>query len=136
MRVHHALRPAGRTRGVDDVSQIVRIDDLLLEVRVTSRPEPRIIEIKQRFNTRRDFGRELLLSSIRQQHTHFSIGEHVLEPRPWITRIERYVRCSRFHDAEQAHDHLDTTIYQQSDSRLWSNTQRSQVLRNTIGSLV
>src|ERR1051325_6458040 len=132
MRVHRALRVARRAGRVDHVSEILTIDRHV-EIGFTSLLSPRLIETH---HTCFQFSRQRLCSLLRQHHIQRRISQHVLQPRPRITRIQWHIRRPRFDYSEQPHHHLHATLHQQPYSPLWSQSQIAQTTRDPVRTFI
>ena len=108
-----ALRPAGRSRCVDEIDDVRGMGAALNVLRIA--PGNRItlgIE-KDRANLK-IVGHHVLL---REQHRHARIFEHVAQTLGWIRWIEGDVSAASLENRQQHHHRADTNRSQSSGLR-------------------
>jgi hypothetical protein len=133
VRVHRALRPPRRARGVDDVCEIV------------GRRQRREVFIAEPIECRRVVnadhlpasGRETVeQSALRQQHGAGGVFEHEREALGRVRRVERHVSAARLEHAEQRDDQLRRALQHDADPRVRADAERAQASGQTVGARV
>ena len=131
MAVHHPLGPAGRTRGVDHIGEVVGIADAQWRgVGMAGDGGPIGVEPQQHRIVCRQAVDQRLLG---QQHRRPGIGEHVGQPRGRIVRVERQVGAAGLEDAEQGDHHRKRALGAQPHHHVGADAEAAQVMRELIG---
>ncbi len=125
----HALGPAGRARGVADVSQVVRsraglerpVQDDLLDAAV------------EVHHGRVDLGDPVGQPAVGEQHAGARLLEHVAEPVRRLGRVQRQVRAAGLEDGHERDHHLERALDEHPDGALGDDAERTQVPAEQVG---
>ncbi len=128
MRDHHPLRAARRSRGVDDVGQVLR--------RRPFRDRRRaLLALPARRQRHRDpsLRRHRLLATLaHQHHRRARIRQLVLEPRRRRLRVQRHVRSTSLEHPQHRHHHLQRRPHAQTHAHLRPHPQPPQQVRPPV----
>jgi hypothetical protein len=113
VRDHHALGPAGRARGVDDVGEIVGVGRVRRVLgTLVGEALAHGVEIDDARARREEaFGRRPL----RQQQVRGRVFEHEAEALGRVRGIERQVSAAGLQDAEHGDDQFDRALQHEPD---------------------
>ena len=128
MRDHHALGPAGRTRGVDHVGRVVALGvefSVRFERIVEFGLDQRGIVIEQQRGVARPI-EAAQRGRLRHQQHRLGIAQHELQALGRITRIEWDVGRTGLQDGQLRRHHVDRTFDTQADEHAASHAARAQ----------
>ncbi len=135
----HALRLAGRARGVDDVGQVVRgqAEILRLEVGLRLQRDRRPVAI-QLDDVRILRGQSAAQPLLGKNQTRRRVAEHVLDAFDRIRGIDRQVGGARLEHAEHGDDHLQAALDADGDDAVGAETgtRVAQMARQLVGARV
>ncbi len=127
----HALGPAGRAGGVDDVSQVFRShrgggrrDRLVLGVGADG------VQVHQR---RLGRGHPLGEPPLGQHRADPGVGQHERQPLPRVARVQRQVGATGLEHAEHADDQVRAAFGAHADQHVRSHAARDQLTRQSGG---
>ena len=130
VRDRHALGTAGRSRGVDDVGQVLRVD-LDGGIRLGAGEGVRAVQRQHREALRRRQPRREGL--LRQQQPDAAVLDHVGQPIGRIGRVQRHVGRAGLEDGKQRHHHVHRPLHGQADAVLGADAERDQAMRQAVG---
>ena len=142
MRHHHALGPAGRSRGVDHVREVIRREPGERQRRRMGwrlRPQPRIrLAVDHTDRGNEISGREHTLDQwtaggIGQHHDRARIRSHERQSIDRIRRIQRHIRAAGFQHAKHRFDRVERTRHANGHQYIGPDTLRHEVMRQPIG---
>ena len=129
--IHHALRLAGGTGGIDHVGQVLRVEAQLHRIGIAiGRAAVLRIEHQGRQDGRRQGSR---CQCRAHQRARAAIGQHVGEPLGRIVRVERHKGGARLHDAQHAGYHVHAALDAQGDPVVRLHAHLYQVVRQPVG---
>ena len=123
----HAFRPAGRTRRVNDVAEIIA-GHAQIEISVAFR---------QRFSldsNRREivFRQAVRDDRLRQQHAGAAVAQHEGNALGRIARIDRHIGPTSGKHAENCHRQVERSLKHDSHRHIGSNTHFDEPLSESI----
>src|SRR5215469_12716696 len=137
LHAHHSLGPARRSRGIDHIGQMVRAQPLLFSPRILLPLPAQQFRISIQTQSLQPYSLQPPFhSAVGQQQRWPAVRDHVLQPFPRITRIQRHIRPSRFHDSQDPHHHLQRPLHTQSHHRVRTHSLSSQIVSHLVGSPV
>src|ERR1041384_5121226 len=134
MLYKNPLRPSGRARRINQISEVTR-RHFTGRIQITS--TRRLFVPVVHTNYLRAMPREALDQRLLSQHDrHASILEHVLKAFSWLLRIERDVRGAGFENSKSPNHDLQRAFCIKTYQHVRSNSDCSQMVRELIGSTV
>ncbi|KAF2389011.1 hypothetical protein FX983_06541 [Pseudomonas frederiksbergensis] len=130
---HHALRQAGRTRGVDHIRQMRRGqlfnhrigDGFVLPNAAT-----------QIDNQHRSVAQKPKRRGLRQYHSRRAVLQHVGNPIQRVSRIQRHITAARLQNRQQPNDHLPRALNTNRHPRIRSHTLPAQIMCQAVRPLI
>jgi len=136
---HDPFRFSCRPRGVDDIGEVFGCESDIRWQGIDlweMLPGRRIFFQVEDRQSRIAFGEECDEMALCKQDDGFGVFEHEVETLDGVIGIERDIGSSRLEDSEQSDDHLEAAFHTESYARVWSDTERSEMMRQLIGSAV
>ncbi len=130
---HHALGLAGRTRGIDHISQVLWRDRRQHTIMPGFSRPVHALQIQHRHRQRAQQvpGRTL------HQHRHRrAVLQHVAQPLRRIPRVQRHVRTARLQNTQQAHHHFQAALYADRHPVIRPDAQPDQMMRQLVGARI
>ena len=125
VRDSHAFRLPSRTRGINDVGEVLR----------ASRRYPALRFVRSLFvapfRVETDGVAPIFVELLREhrlceQHVGLRVVEHKREPFLWVRRVERDVSAARFEHTKHADNHLSRTLHTYADQRSWPDAKAAK----------
>ena len=130
----HALGPAGRARGVDDVGGVAgrgRGRGLPGGLRGEQRPLPGGVERQQAADP--EVGELLGEALVREDERGPGVREHEAEAVLRVGGVEREVGGSRLEDAEDGRREVERALHADADDLLGADAERAEAVRDAVG---
>src|SRR6478609_12074117 len=125
----HTLRHPSRTRGVHDISQLLRIYH---HTRIKTRLSHQRINIHHHNLTTMNRTSNGLPYPIGQQHRHPRLNQHRPHSLHRRTQIHRQIRPTRLHHRQLTHNQTSRALHQHTHPMLHPNTKPNQPMRQPI----
>ncbi|MNM36196.1 hypothetical protein D3C81_469040 [compost metagenome] len=130
MAVGSPFRPAGRTRGVDHVRQVLAIvDDVQITLRLACQVQ--LID-RQGMHSRRQW-QPRHQGSTGQHQADGAVFDHVRQAFAGILRIQRYISAAGLEHREQGNHHLHAAFEGDPDQLIGTDTGTDQPPRQLVG---
>src|SRR6185436_9334403 len=133
MRHHHPFWTSGRSRGIDDIGQIVCLHYPLQIPALVARPAPAIFVQVEPPPSSFPACTHLPLA---QHQLHSGFPHHVLQPLLRILRLQRQIRAPCFQHSQHSFHHPHRPPHTQSHYRFRSYASFSQIPPQPVPSLV
>ncbi|KPW44522.1 hypothetical protein ALO86_200088 [Pseudomonas syringae pv. berberidis] len=117
---HHALGLAGRTRGIDHISQVLWRDCRRHAIKLGLNRPVRALQIQHRHRQRTQ---QLPCFGLHQHRHRRAVLQHVAQPLQRIPRVQRHICTASLQDPQQAHHHLHTTFHTDRHAVVGNNAQ-------------
>ena len=131
---HHAFRPAGRARSVDDVGEVLP-RHCRVGVPRAPRGDGRPVGVEAD-GLAVIPGQQREQPFPRQQYGGPGVRKHEAEPLRRVARVEREVSAPGLEDAEDAGDHLGRALDAEPDQRVGADAPLAQVVGQLVRPLV
>ncbi|OEZ95655.1 hypothetical protein DUGA2_64590 [Duganella sp. HH101] len=127
------LRPAGGTRGVDHVSQMLAVQrDLRIMRRFVAQLQRVEIQYAQPLYDRQ----ALLDRAVRQQQRDAAVFLHISQAVRRVFRVQRHIGRTRLQDRQQADHHFEGALDGDAHLGLGPHAHLDQAMRQLVGALV
>ncbi len=135
VRDHHALRRAGRARGIDHIGEVPRGEALRCRVGAGgAEAVPGGVGIVEQHH--RDGGAagdRSLQAALCQQRDWFAVLEHELQALGGISGVQRHVGAAGLEDGERADHQVEAAFDAQGDSDVGTHAEIEQVMGKPVG---
>ena len=129
----HAFGPPGRTRGVNQVGEVLRSDQV---DRVAGRQVADVFTVEFQHRQAVDLRQLPAQPRLAQQQGNAAVLHQVTQALWRVRRVQRYVRAPCLENGQQADDHLRRTFYRQPHPYFGADPQFTQAMGQTVGALV
>src|SRR6185503_11369440 len=137
LHAHHSLGPPRRSRCIDHIGQMIRAQPLFFSPRILLPPPAQQFRVRIQTQFLHPYSLQPSFHPAVGQHQRWpAVSDHVLQPFPRITRIQRHIRPSRFHDSHDPDHHLQRPLHTQPHHRVRPHSLSSQVMPHPVGSPV